>query len=406
MNCKNNVDSEHAVHLSSDEEATEESSDEEDDEFDLDLDKVGLSDEEDQEQLPEIDGLGDSEDEEQLESDGQFSDEILSSDQGTQVCSSDEEDDDFDLDEDDDSMVQETIFENSSNDYSAREGENTDINSHVGVKEKPRLSSDHDTREGENPRLPSDHDMREGENPEVKDASTRVGEITKVKDARDGPNMSEERDTEPEFNPYVGDRKDEPGKLNLSQNGPSNGLVSEFSSPIEVSHPIINPLEPINDTSQPEINHSTSEFNRSDAKSEGSTTEEEADESKENKELKDNVVNSNLQGVSDRLKILLDKNTPIKAKLAKLEGGEVMQIEDKKAIIKKKKKCVDVNSGTYLQRITRSQSRRKNEYNNGVVGNKGVASSSEISENSFITLGILQQMEEMGDFCGFLRRSG
>ncbi|KAI3710444.1 hypothetical protein L2E82_40225 [Cichorium intybus] len=121
---------------------------------------------------------------------------------GTHASSSGGEDKNLDLDADDGSIVQDTIFEKYSTVNSTREGENTIINSHVGVKEKTSMPSDHETREGKDPRLSSDHNMREGEKPEVKSATTREGENTKVKDGTDGPNMSEEKHSE-----VVGDRK-------------------------------------------------------------------------------------------------------------------------------------------------------------------------------------------------------
>ncbi|KAI3700082.1 hypothetical protein L2E82_44698 [Cichorium intybus] len=159
MNCKSNADSEHADHLSSDEEATGESSDEEDDDFDLDLEEESLSDENEEEHLPDIDGIGDPQDDEQLESHGHFSDETknMSSEQDTHVCFSGEEDDDLDLDDDDDSIVQDTPFENYSNVYSTREGQNTVSNSHIREKENPSLSSHQDTCEGDNSHSVSNH---------------------------------------------------------------------------------------------------------------------------------------------------------------------------------------------------------------------------------------------------------
>ncbi|KAI3509223.1 hypothetical protein L1887_24338 [Cichorium endivia] len=259
--------------------------------------------------------------------------------------------------------------------------------------------------------------------------------LPKVNDAIDGsncPKKSVEKVADPEIRSFACVLDDEPGIVNMSHNKSCNGLCHDYPSPNEINQPIINTIEPINDATQPVICQSSADIKNCDSISEDSITgpntislqnhlvtdfvssqfniveqnratptKKESCESKENGELKENVANSNLQGVSDRLKMLIDKNTPIKNKL---EGGEVMQKADNKSLIKKKKKSVDVNSGNYFNRITRSQSRRKNEEND-VGGNKGEASSSEISENSFISLGILQQMEEMGNFCGFSMRS-
>ncbi|KAI3749277.1 hypothetical protein L2E82_19884 [Cichorium intybus] len=167
-----NADSVHAENLSSDDEATGEPTDEEDDEdeeFDLNLDEVGFSDNADEKRLPDIDVLGDSEDEDHLESDGQLADESLfmASDHGSQVCSSGEEDDDLDLDEADDSIVQDTLFKNSSIVYSRHAVEKTEIKAPVGVKEKVHMQHDHDRREGEGPSLSSDQDTHALDNREV-----------------------------------------------------------------------------------------------------------------------------------------------------------------------------------------------------------------------------------------------
>ncbi|KAI3781658.1 hypothetical protein L2E82_11678 [Cichorium intybus] len=215
MNCKSNADSEHADHLSSDEEATGETSDEEDDDFDLDLEEESLSDENEEEHLPDIDGIGDPQDDEQLESDGHFSDETknVSSEQDTHVCFSGEEDDDLDLDDDDDSIVQDTAFENYSNVYSTREGQKTVSKSHILEKENPRVKdtcegdnshsvSDHVMREGEKPDSSSDLVMREKVNPKIKDA-TNVYSMRKGEDivtnshvgVKENPCMSSKLDT-------------------------------------------------------------------------------------------------------------------------------------------------------------------------------------------------------------------
>ncbi|KAI3496924.1 hypothetical protein L1887_39302 [Cichorium endivia] len=351
------------------------------------LDKVG-----DYNHSPERDVVGDSEEEKDLESDDQFSDEdqLISSDDRTQVGFSDEEDEQFHLDDDADSVVQGTVFEDAINASPAHAGEKME-------------------------------------------GHATVDDVNEASDTPNTPKMAVGKATDPEIRSCACVTNEEPGNLNMSQKKFSNGFLPEYSSPNEYTQPTINPIEPNFDTTQPVIYHQLAEINNSDAISEDSTTcpnnisfqknldtnfvlsqlniveqnrvtptEEESSESKENRELKENVINPNLQGVSDRLKMLLDKNTPIKAKI---EGGEVMQKKDNNALIKKKKKSVDASSGNHFQRITRNQSRRNNVFN-GVVGNKEVASSSEISENSFISLGILQQMEEMGDFCGFSRRSG
>ncbi|KAI3670330.1 hypothetical protein L2E82_53895 [Cichorium intybus] len=121
--------------------------------------------------------------EEQLESDGhgQFSGEtkFITTDQGAQAHSSGKEDN-FEVDEDDDSIVQHTILENYSNVYSNREGENTDFNTHVGVKENAQFSSDQHKRDDEKISLLSDQDKCQGENQLVKDASSHEVENIKV----------------------------------------------------------------------------------------------------------------------------------------------------------------------------------------------------------------------------------
>ncbi|KAI3749278.1 hypothetical protein L2E82_19885 [Cichorium intybus] len=120
---------------------------------------------------------------EQLESDGdgQFPGEtkFISTDHGTQGCSSGEEDD-LELDDDDDSFVQHTLLENYNNEYSRREREKIDFNNHVGVKEKPRFMPDQQPRDGENNCLLSDKDKCQRKNKVVKDASSREVENIKV----------------------------------------------------------------------------------------------------------------------------------------------------------------------------------------------------------------------------------
>ncbi|KAI3499980.1 hypothetical protein L1887_35794 [Cichorium endivia] len=254
----------------------------------------------------------------------------------------------IELADDEETVVQDTIFEETINALSNESG--VPNVSASGGPITPKKSEEKDKETG----ILS---AREGEN------TCNLGTIYEVKEANASrgpttPKNLEEKDI------VTGKKSAACASAIVSdflQNKSSNGLPLENPSLNELNH-TINSAEPI----------------------------------------KDNVVNSNLQGISERLKMLLDNNTPIKDKL---EGGEVMQKADKKAIINEKKKRLDVNSGSYFQRLTRSQLRRKNE-NNDVVGNKEVASSSEISENSFISLGILQQMEEKGDFCGFSRKSG
>ncbi|KAI3753467.1 hypothetical protein L2E82_25520 [Cichorium intybus] len=171
----------------------------------IDYDSVGVKDQlfgestesnKNEKRLPDIDGLGDSDDEDHLESDGQLSDESLfmASDHGSQVCSSGEEDDDLDLDEADDSIVQDTLFKNSSIVYSRHAVEKTEIKAPVGVKEKVHMQHDHDRREGEGPSLLSDQDTHELDNREVKDSISCEVENKIIKDATVGPIMSEEKD--------------------------------------------------------------------------------------------------------------------------------------------------------------------------------------------------------------------
>ncbi|KAI3781546.1 hypothetical protein L2E82_11563 [Cichorium intybus] len=125
---------------------------------------------------------------EQLENDGdgQFSGEnkCISTDHGTQGCSSGEEDD-LELDEDDDAFVQHTLLENYNNKYSRHEREKTDFNNHVGVNEKPCFMPNQQPLGGENNSFLSDKEKCPRKKKVVKDASREIQNI-KLKDNRDG----------------------------------------------------------------------------------------------------------------------------------------------------------------------------------------------------------------------------
>ena len=94
--------------------------------------------------------------------------------------------------------------------------------------------------------------------------------------------------------------------------------------------------------------------------------------------------------------MLLSRKIPIKEKIEGEKGLQTIY-NDNKNKINKNGEARNITQG---QRVTRSQSKRKKE-GSGLDGIGGVASSSDIPNNSIIMSAILQQMEETGNFCGF-----
>ncbi|KAI3518130.1 hypothetical protein L1887_06541 [Cichorium endivia] len=95
--------------------------------------------------------------------------------------------------------------------------------------------------------------------------------------------------------------------------------------------------------------------------------------------------------LSDKLKVLLSRQTPIKEKLAKIEGEEEQKIETVKEIdLEKRFNLVE-------KRMTRSQSKSH------MIGHHRMSTR---SRDSSVSEGVAQRLEEIGGKCGLKKRSG
>ncbi|KAI3790695.1 hypothetical protein L2E82_03926 [Cichorium intybus] len=102
-----------------------------------------------------------------------------------------------------------------------------------------------------------------------------------------------------------------------------------------------------------------------------------------------------LDGVSDKMKILISRSTPIKEKLVIINGN----VEDQKVnqTDMAEDKTSECNFSTCERRITRSQtSRSKN-----VEVRKTKAGRKESMGESLASVGVSNRLEEIGDTCGF-----
>ncbi|KAI3764054.1 hypothetical protein L2E82_14054 [Cichorium intybus] len=109
---------------------------------------------------------------------------------------------------------------------------------------------------------------------------------------------------------------------------------------------------------------------------------------------------TNFNRVSDKMKILLSRNTPISEKLEQMEekGGNQQRIQYKEI----SSKMNDIRAQNGDRRITRSQSnkwKKKDEK----VEKKDTESSwgDSISTSSSISMGVANRLKEVGDACRF-----
>lgn len=108
-----------------------------------------------------------------------------------------------------------------------------------------------------------------------------------------------------------------------------------------------------------------------------------------------------IAGMSQKMKTLLSRDTTIDEKLRGLEREEEIQ-----------ENCIETNMKienrieqklTREKRITRSQS--KQLVNKEVSNYKG-AKEKNIEDESILSVGISQRMEEIGELCGFKKSKG
>ncbi|KAL4555831.1 hypothetical protein LXL04_038460 [Taraxacum kok-saghyz] len=108
-----------------------------------------------------------------------------------------------------------------------------------------------------------------------------------------------------------------------------------------------------------------------------------------------------LEGMTEKMKILLARNTPIKEKLKKIEEKE--NNSEMKREARRLEKRKEIQNSSYEGCVTRSQARRREELEK--IG-FGLVQGSSSGGNSSVSVSVENRMEEIGEACGMSKAKG